>query len=71
MAQAQVANYTMEAFVEDVNEVFRTIEDPHIQAKTVSEHLEVLLAGLRRCWDLLFTLEALVDLEVLIWMISA
>ena len=44
MAQAQVANYTMEAFVEDVNEVFRTIEDPHIQAKTVSEHLEVLLA---------------------------
>ena len=44
MAQAQVANYTMEAFVEDVNEVFRTIEDPHVQAKTVSEHLEVLLA---------------------------
>ena len=44
MAQTQVANYTMEAFIEDVNEVFRTIEDPHVQAKTVSDHLEVLLA---------------------------
>ena len=44
MAQTQVANYTMEAFIEDVNEVFLTIEDPHVQAKTVSDHLEVLLA---------------------------
>ena len=44
MAQTQVANYTLEAFVEDVNEVFRTIEDPHVQAKTVSEHLKNLLA---------------------------
>ena len=42
MAQTQVANYTMEAFVEDVNEVFRTIEDPHVQARTVSDHLEAV-----------------------------
>jgi len=44
MIQTQVANYTMEAFVEDVNKVFRTVEDPHVQAKTVSEHLKKLLA---------------------------
>ena len=44
MAQTQVANYTMEAFVEDVNNVFRTEADPHVQAKTVSAHLKKLLA---------------------------
>ena len=44
MAQTQVANYTMEAFVEDVNNVFRIEADPHVQAKTVSAHLKKLLA---------------------------
>ena len=44
MAQTQVANYTMEAFVEDVNEVFRNEADPHMQAKKVSAHLKDLLA---------------------------
>ena len=43
MAQAQVRSYTMESFVEEVNEVFRTIEDPHVQAKAVSERLKKLL----------------------------
>ena len=30
MAQTQVANYTMEAFVEDVNSVFKNEADPHV-----------------------------------------
>ena len=44
MAQTQIANYTMEAFVEDVRNVFRNETDPHVQAKTVSAFLEDLLA---------------------------
>ena len=44
MAQIQTANYTMEAFIEDVRNVFRTEEDPHVQAKTVSAFLKSLLA---------------------------
>ena len=43
MAQTQVANYTMEAFVEDVKEIFRNETDPHVQAKTVTAHLKELL----------------------------
>ena len=44
MAQAQTATYTMEAFVEDVRNVFRNETDPHVQAKTVSAFLKKLLA---------------------------
>ena len=44
MAQIQTATYTMEAFVEDVKDVFKNETDPHVQAKTVSEHLKKLLA---------------------------
>ncbi len=44
MAQAQTATYTMEAFVEDVEDVFRNEKDIHAQAKTVSEYLKKLLA---------------------------
>lgn len=44
MAQAQVATYTMEAFVEDVKDIFRTEQDPHKQAKAVSAHMQELLA---------------------------
>ena len=44
MAQTQVANYTMDAFVEDVNNIFRNEADPHEQAKKVSAHLKDLLA---------------------------
>ena len=44
MAQTQVANYTMEAFVEDVNNIFKNETDPHEQAKKVSVHLKELLA---------------------------
>ncbi len=44
MAQAQTATYTMEAFVEDVEDVFRNENDIHAQAKTVSEYLKKLLA---------------------------
>ncbi len=44
MAQTQTATYTMEAFVEDVKDVFRNETDPHVQAKTVSECLKNLLA---------------------------
>ena len=44
MAQTQVANYTMEAFIEDVNNVFKNEADPHAQAKTVSAYLKKLLA---------------------------
>ena len=40
MAQTQVANYTMEAFVEDVNNIFKNEADPHEQAKKVSAHLK-------------------------------
>ena len=43
MAQTQVATYTMEAFVEDVKEIFRNEQDVHVQAKTVSERLKDLL----------------------------
>ncbi len=44
MAQAQTATYTMEAFVEDVEDVFRNEKDIHAQAKTVAEYLKKLLA---------------------------
>jgi len=44
MAQIQTATYTMEAFIEDARTVFRTEQDPHIQAKTVSAFLKKLLA---------------------------
>jgi len=44
MAQTQVANYTMEAFVEDVNNIFKNEADPHEQAKKISAHLKDLLA---------------------------
>ena len=44
MAQIQTANYTMEAFIEDVRNVFRTETDPHVQAKKVSEFMKTLLA---------------------------
>jgi len=44
MAQAQTATYTMEAFVEDVKNIFKNEQDPHVQARTVSELLKDLLA---------------------------
>ena len=44
MAQTQTATYTMEAFVEDVRNIFRNEQDLHVQAKTVSELLKELLA---------------------------
>ncbi len=44
MAQTQTATYTMEAFIEDVRDVFRNEQDPHVQAKTVSAFLKRLLA---------------------------
>ncbi|PKB78757.1 MAG: hypothetical protein BZY88_16805 [SAR202 cluster bacterium Io17-Chloro-G9] len=44
MAQARTATYTMEAFIEDVNEVFRNEKDPHVQAKRSSDYLKELLA---------------------------
>ena len=40
---AQVATYTMDAFVEDVKEIFRTERDPHVQAKAVAAHMKELL----------------------------
>ena len=44
MAQLQTATYTMEAFVEDVRNIFRNEQDVHVQAKSVSDLLKKLLA---------------------------
>ena len=44
MAQVQTTSYTMEAFIEDVRNVFRTETDPHVQAKMVSGFMKTLLA---------------------------
>jgi predicted metal-dependent enzyme (double-stranded beta helix superfamily) len=44
MAQAGVATYTMEAFVQDVKDIFKTERDPHKQAKAVAAHMKELLA---------------------------
>jgi predicted metal-dependent enzyme (double-stranded beta helix superfamily) len=44
MTQAHTATYTMEAFIEDVQEVFRTERDPHKQAKAVAGYMKELLA---------------------------
>ena len=44
MAQAQMTTYTMEAFVDDVREVFKTERDPHKQAKAVAGYMKELLA---------------------------
>jgi predicted metal-dependent enzyme (double-stranded beta helix superfamily) len=44
MAQAQITTYTMEAFVDDVREVFKTERDPHKQAKAVAGYMKELLA---------------------------
>ena len=44
MTQTQTATYTMEAFIEDVNEVFAATKDPLAQASAVAEHMERLLA---------------------------
>jgi len=40
---AQVATYTMEAFVEDVREMFSTTTDPRAQAQFVAQHMQELL----------------------------
>ena len=44
MAQVQTTSYTMQAFIEDVRNVFRTETDPHVQAKMVSGFMKTLLA---------------------------
>jgi len=44
MAQIQTATNTMEAFVDDVRNVFRNETDPHVHAKTVAAYLKKLLA---------------------------
>lgn len=44
MARAQVTTYTMEAFIEDVREVFKSERDPHVQAKAVAGYMQELLA---------------------------
>jgi predicted metal-dependent enzyme (double-stranded beta helix superfamily) len=44
MAQAQITTYTVEAFVDDVREVFKTERDPHKQAKAVAGYMKELLA---------------------------
>lgn len=44
MTQAQMTTYTMEAFIEDVREVFKTERDPHVQAKAVAGYMKELLA---------------------------
>ena len=39
----QTATYTMEAFVDDVKEIFASTKDPLAQAQAVADHMQVLL----------------------------
>jgi predicted metal-dependent enzyme (double-stranded beta helix superfamily) len=44
VVMTQVATYTLEAFIDDVKQIFASSKDPLVQAKAVAEHMADLLA---------------------------